>query len=95
MDGVLVVTPVLHRGPPRPDWPPTSGPWPRRPTLPVVLYDIPVRAGRKIAHDTMIHLARDVPNIVGVKDAAGDVPARRRWWPRLRRDSSSTAATTH
>jgi 4-hydroxy-tetrahydrodipicolinate synthase len=42
-------------------------------TLPVLLYDIPVRTGRKIAHDTMVGLARDVPNIVGVKDAAGDV----------------------
>jgi 4-hydroxy-tetrahydrodipicolinate synthase len=41
--------------------------------LPVLLYDIPVRAGRKIAHDTMVRLARDVPNIVGVKDAAGSV----------------------
>jgi 4-hydroxy-tetrahydrodipicolinate synthase len=41
--------------------------------LPVMLYDIPVRAGRKISHDTMLRLARAVPNIVGVKDAAGDV----------------------
>ena len=41
-------------------------------SLPVVLYDIPVRTGRKIAHDTMLRLAREVPNIVGVKDAAGD-----------------------
>lgn len=41
--------------------------------LPVVLYDIPVRTGRKVAHDTLVRLAREVPNIVGVKDAAGDV----------------------
>jgi 4-hydroxy-tetrahydrodipicolinate synthase len=41
-------------------------------TLPVVLYDIPVRAGRRIARDTMVHLARDVANIVAVKDATGD-----------------------
>ena len=40
--------------------------------LPVVLYDIPVRAGRRIARDTMVQLARDVTNIVGVKDATGD-----------------------
>ncbi|HUY20867.1 MAG TPA: 4-hydroxy-tetrahydrodipicolinate synthase [Acidimicrobiales bacterium] len=46
--------------------------------LPVLLYDIPVRAGRKIAHDTMVHLARDVPTIVGVKDAAGDPAASAR-----------------
>jgi 4-hydroxy-tetrahydrodipicolinate synthase len=41
-------------------------------TLPVVLYDIPVRAGRRIARDTMVGLAYDVANIVGVKDATGD-----------------------
>ncbi|HZQ58650.1 MAG TPA: 4-hydroxy-tetrahydrodipicolinate synthase [Acidimicrobiales bacterium] len=38
--------------------------------LPVVLYDIPVRTGRKIDHDTVLTLAREVSNIVGVKDAA-------------------------
>jgi 4-hydroxy-tetrahydrodipicolinate synthase len=41
--------------------------------LPVVLYDIPVRTGRRIEGPTLLALARDVPNIVGVKDAAGDV----------------------
>lgn len=46
--------------------------------LPVMLYDIPIRTGRKIAHDTMIGLARDVRNIVAVKDAAGDVPGSAR-----------------
>jgi len=43
--------------------------------LPVVLYDIPVRTGRKIGNDTLLELARDTPNIVGVKDAAGDPSA--------------------
>ncbi|HLY82151.1 MAG TPA: 4-hydroxy-tetrahydrodipicolinate synthase [Acidimicrobiales bacterium] len=40
--------------------------------LPVLVYDIPVRTGRKVAHETLVKLARDVPTIVGVKDAAGD-----------------------
>lgn len=40
--------------------------------LPVVLYDIPVRTGRKIETETLLRLAHDVANIVGVKDAAGD-----------------------
>jgi 4-hydroxy-tetrahydrodipicolinate synthase len=43
--------------------------------LPVVLYDIPIRAGRKIETATLLRLAREVPNIVGLKDAAGDPPA--------------------
>lgn len=41
--------------------------------LPVMIYDIPVRAGRRIALDTMVSLAREVPNVVAVKDSTGDV----------------------
>jgi 4-hydroxy-tetrahydrodipicolinate synthase len=40
--------------------------------LPVVLYDIPVRTGRKISTATMLRLFREVPNIVALKDAAGN-----------------------
>jgi 4-hydroxy-tetrahydrodipicolinate synthase len=46
--------------------------------LPVMLYDIPVRSGRKIAHEVMVRLAHDVPNMAGVKDAAADVAATAR-----------------
>ncbi len=46
--------------------------------LPVLLYDIPIRCGRKIAHDTFLHLVATVGNLVGVKDAAGDVTAAAR-----------------
>ena len=42
--------------------------------LPVLLYDIPIRTGRKIETDTLLTLAHDEPNIVGVKDATGDPP---------------------
>src|SRR3954447_12331809 len=37
-----------------------------------MLYDIPVRTGRKIDEATMLRLAREVPTIVAVKDAAGN-----------------------
>jgi 4-hydroxy-tetrahydrodipicolinate synthase len=46
--------------------------------LPVMLYDIPVRTGRKIAHDTLLRVLGDVPNIVAVKDAANDLAASAR-----------------
>jgi 4-hydroxy-tetrahydrodipicolinate synthase len=46
--------------------------------LPVMLYDIPVRTGRKASTDTILGLARTVPNVVAVKDAAGDVAASAR-----------------
>jgi 4-hydroxy-tetrahydrodipicolinate synthase len=39
--------------------------------LPVILYDIPGRAGIAISHDTF-HRAAKHPNIVAVKDAKGD-----------------------
>jgi 4-hydroxy-tetrahydrodipicolinate synthase len=40
--------------------------------LPNVIYDIPVRTGRKIATRTLVELAHDLPNVVALKDAAGD-----------------------
>jgi 4-hydroxy-tetrahydrodipicolinate synthase len=46
--------------------------------LPVMLYDIPIRTGRKISHETLLRLLDDVPNIVAVKDAANDVAASSR-----------------
>ena len=39
--------------------------------LPVILYDIPGRTGRKVDTDTIVALAHEVPTIVGLKDAAG------------------------
>ncbi|MBA3288312.1 MAG: 4-hydroxy-tetrahydrodipicolinate synthase, partial [Acidimicrobiia bacterium] len=40
--------------------------------LPVVVYDIPVRTGRKIATALLARLAHDVQTIVAVKDATGN-----------------------
>jgi 4-hydroxy-tetrahydrodipicolinate synthase len=40
--------------------------------LPNLIYDIPIRTGRKVATDVLLRLAHDVANVVGVKDASGD-----------------------
>ncbi|MDE0116209.1 MAG: 4-hydroxy-tetrahydrodipicolinate synthase [bacterium] len=40
--------------------------------LPVLIYDIPVRTGRKVDTATLLELAHGVANIAGIKDAAGD-----------------------
>jgi len=40
--------------------------------LPVMVYDIPARTGRKIATSTLLELFRTVPSIVALKDAAGN-----------------------
>ena len=46
--------------------------------LPVMLYDIPIRSGRKIEHEILIGLLTDVPNIIAVKDAALNVASSAR-----------------
>ena len=69
--GVLVVAPYYNR-------PPQSGLAAHvravagATDLPVVVYDIPVRTGRKINTSTLLTLARDVPNVLALKDAAGN-----------------------
>jgi 4-hydroxy-tetrahydrodipicolinate synthase len=72
VDAVLVVTPYYNR-------PSQAGLYEHFRVvaeaaggLPVALYDIPVRAGRRIAHSTLLRVAHDVPAVVALKDAAGD-----------------------
>ena len=69
--GILAVTPYYNR-------PPQSGieahmrAMAASTTLPVVVYDIPARTGRKIATSLILKLANEVSNIVALKDAAGN-----------------------
>jgi 4-hydroxy-tetrahydrodipicolinate synthase len=72
VDGVLVVTPYYNR-------PSQSGLYEHFRAvagasggLPVILYDVPVRTGRRIAASTIVRLAHDEAAIVALKDAAGD-----------------------
>ncbi|MGZ4694465.1 MAG: 4-hydroxy-tetrahydrodipicolinate synthase [Acidimicrobiales bacterium] len=71
IDAVLVVTPYYNR-------PPQAGleahfrAVAASTDLPVLLYDIPIRSGRKISHEVLVRLAHEVPNIVGLKDAAAN-----------------------
>ena len=68
--GILAVGPYYNR-------PPQSGlaghitAMANATTLPVVIYDIPIRTGRKISTQTLAKLANTVPNIKALKDAAG------------------------
>ncbi|MCL5292737.1 MAG: 4-hydroxy-tetrahydrodipicolinate synthase [Actinobacteria bacterium] len=41
-------------------------------SLPMILYNIPARTGRNIEPDTIIRLS-EIENIVGLKDASGDI----------------------
>lgn len=68
--GILAVGPYYNR-------PPQSGmaahitAMANATSLPVIIYDIPVRTGRKISTQTIAMLANTVPNIKALKDAAG------------------------
>jgi 4-hydroxy-tetrahydrodipicolinate synthase len=71
VDGLLVVSPYYNR-------PPQAGieahfrAVAAATDLPVVMYDVPSRTARAIAVDTIVRLATEVPNIVGLKDARGN-----------------------
>lgn len=41
--------------------------------LPVILYNVPGRTGANLDADTTLRLAREVPNIVGIKEASGNM----------------------
>ncbi len=41
--------------------------------LPIIVYNVPGRTGQNIEASTIIRLAQDVPNIVAVKEASGDI----------------------
>lgn len=71
VDGLLVVTPYYNR-------PSQAGIEAHfravagATDLPIVMYDIPGRSGRKIDTEVLVRLANDVPTVVGIKDAAGN-----------------------
>lgn len=43
--------------------------------LPTMIYDVPVRTGRRVSAEVLLRLFTQVPNIVAFKDATGDPPA--------------------
>jgi 4-hydroxy-tetrahydrodipicolinate synthase len=70
VDGLLVVVPYYNR-------PPQAGveahmrAVAEATPLPLVMYDVPTRTGRAMTTDTIVRLANDVPNVVGLKEARG------------------------
>ncbi|MCP3938958.1 MAG: 4-hydroxy-tetrahydrodipicolinate synthase [Actinomycetia bacterium] len=70
-DGLLVVTPYYNR-------PSQAGIYAHFESiagaadLPVVVYDIPPRTNRKVETDTLLAMMHQIPNIVALKDAAGN-----------------------
>ncbi len=46
--------------------------------LPVILYNIPGRTGVNMTAETTLRLAREIPNIIGIKEASGDLEQMQR-----------------
>ena len=42
--------------------------------LPIIMYNVPGRTGQNMTPDTVIRLANDFKNIIGIKEAAGEMP---------------------
>lgn len=46
--------------------------------LPVILYNIPGRSGVNMTAETTLRLAREVKNVIGIKEASGDIEQMQR-----------------
>jgi len=72
-DAFLVVAPYYNK-------PPQRGLYAYFKTIaqhtekPIILYNVPGRTGCNIAAETTLALAKDVPNIIAVKEASGNIP---------------------
>ncbi len=42
--------------------------------LPVIVYNVPGRTGLNLTADDTLHIAREVPQVVGIKEASGNLP---------------------
>ncbi|WP_439505935.1 4-hydroxy-tetrahydrodipicolinate synthase [Sediminibacterium sp.] len=41
--------------------------------LPIILYNVPGRTGRNLSAATTLRIANEIPNIIGIKEASGDM----------------------
>lgn len=72
VDGLLVVTPFYNKAT-------QNGLYAhykevaKAASLPIIMYNVPSRTGCNIAPETAVRLARDCENIVGIKEASGNI----------------------
>ena len=72
VDGLLVVTPFYNKAT-------QNGLYvhytevSKAVSLPIIMYNVPSRTGCNILPETAVRLARDCENIVGIKEASGDI----------------------
>ncbi len=72
-DGLLVVSPYYNKGTQEGLCTHFAKVASAAPETPIILYNVPSRTGGNILPATVARLVKDVPNIVGIKEASGNI----------------------
>jgi len=76
-DGILTITPYYNK--PTPDGllrhfgAQAEAVEKKTPGFPMIMYNVPGRTGLNMTADTTLRMAREIPNILGVKEASGNM----------------------
>ena len=76
-DGILTITPYYNK--PTPDGllrhfgAQAEAVEKKKPGFPMIMYNVPGRTGLNMSADTTLRMARELPNILGVKEASGNM----------------------
>jgi 4-hydroxy-tetrahydrodipicolinate synthase len=76
-DGILTITPYYNK--PTPDGlrrhfgAQADALEKKKPRFPMIMYNVPGRTGLNMTADTTLRMAREIPNIIGVKEASGNL----------------------
>ncbi|MGZ5442756.1 MAG: 4-hydroxy-tetrahydrodipicolinate synthase [Thermoanaerobaculia bacterium] len=76
-DGILTITPYYNK--PTPDGlrrhfgAQAEAVEKKKPGFPMIMYNVPGRTGLNMTAETTLRLAREIPNVVGVKEASGNL----------------------
>ena len=72
-DGLLLISPYYNKGTQDGVYKHFKMVADEVPGTPVILYNVPSRTGGNVLPQTVARLVKDVPNIVGIKEASGDI----------------------
>ena len=76
-DGILTITPYYNK--PTPDGlrrhfgAQAEAVEKRKPGFPMIMYNVPGRTGLNMTADTTLRMAREIPNVIGVKEASANM----------------------
>jgi 4-hydroxy-tetrahydrodipicolinate synthase len=76
-DGILTITPYYNK--PTPDGlrrhfgAQAEALEAKKPGFPMVMYNVPGRTGLNMTAETTLRMAREIPNVIGVKEASGNL----------------------